>query len=84
VATPTPASTYYDADKAREEDDAIMAKYTKIETDIMLSHAWSKDGLGRDNHARVMKLAEALKMRGVVVWIDEEKMTGDVEDVMLM
>ncbi len=33
-----------------------------------LSHAWGKDGAGRDNHKRVSAINEMLKRRGVITW----------------
>lgn len=60
------------------------AKYNKRTHDIFLSHAWSMDSEGRNNHKRVRKLADALTKRGARVWIDEDQLTGDVAEVMLL
>jgi hypothetical protein len=40
------------------------------------SHTWREDTYGRDNHKRVMAIANAVKAQGINVWIDEEEMTG--------
>jgi hypothetical protein len=37
---------------------------------------WGYDEQGRNNHARVVQIAKALKARGLPVWIDEDEMTG--------
>ena len=40
------------------------------------THTWRKDTCGRDNHMRVVAIANAVKAQGINVWIDEEEMTG--------
>jgi hypothetical protein len=40
------------------------------------THTWRKDAYGRDNHKRVVAIANAVKAQGIDVWIDEEEMTG--------
>jgi hypothetical protein len=40
------------------------------------THDWGNDEQGRNNHARVVQIAKALKARGLPVWIDEDEMTG--------
>jgi len=42
--------------------------------DLFLSHNWGKDSLGRDNHARVLKLNEALKKARVKTWFDADQL----------
>lgn len=46
--------------------------------DIFLSHDWSIDQEGRNNHYRVAKINRMLKERGFVTWFDEDRMTGDI------
>ena len=43
-----------------------------------LTHDWGTDQEGRDNHARVARVAETLKLEGFSVWFDQEQMRGDV------
>lgn len=47
--------------------------------DVFLSHAWSTDEQGRCVHARAIALGEALRRRGVRVWLDEDCMGADVD-----
>ena len=46
--------------------------------DAFLAHDWGEDELGRNNHARVTKVNEALKQAGVVTWFDSDRMRGDI------
>jgi len=46
------------------------------------SHDWGKDQLGRDNHDRVVKIFRALADRGIVGWLDEKYMQGDIDEAM--
>ena len=46
--------------------------------DIFLTHDWSEDSQGRDNHRRVEQLNDLLKRRGARTWFDQERMRGDV------
>ena len=50
----------------------------------MLSHDWGKDELGRDNHKRVVKIADELAKMGLLVRIDKDEMPGpgDIIDKM--
>ena len=48
-----------------------------------LTHTWTSDGLGRNNHERVGRIYEALKNRGLVNWFDGEKMQDDVVQQMI-
>lgn len=43
---------------------------------LFLSHAWGRDALGRDNHARVRLLSRALNRHGVDTWLDEDRLLG--------
>lgn len=52
------------------------------EWDCFLSHNWGPDGLGRDNHQRVMRLCSELCKRGVRCWFDGTNMSGDVNQAM--
>jgi hypothetical protein len=47
-----------------------------------LTHDWGNDELSRNNHRRVVQVAQALKARGLPVWIDEDEMTGDIVEQM--
>ena len=46
--------------------------------DVFMSHNWGKDESGRDNHARVVKMAKHFESKGIKCWIDEKEMTGDI------
>ena len=43
-----------------------------------MTHDWGADELGRDNHARVQKVYEALVREGLEAWFDEKQMVGNV------
>ena len=43
------------------------------------SHDW---GVGSDNHARVARVVEGLRARGIDVWFDDTHMRGNVLDAM--
>jgi hypothetical protein len=47
-----------------------------------LSHDWGTDASGRDTHARVVGVAEVLKLAGLTTWLDEEQMRGNVNEKM--
>lgn len=47
-----------------------------------ITHDWGIDQYGRNNHKRVIQLANNLKERGLPVWIDEHEMTGDIVEQM--
>ena len=49
---------------------------------VFFSHDWGKDQLGRDNHDRVVKIFRALADLGIVGWLDEEYMKGDIDEAM--
>jgi CRP-like cAMP-binding protein len=44
-----------------------------------LTHDWGVDGSGRNNHARVSRINDMLKARGIVTWFDEERMEGNIQ-----
>jgi len=48
-------------------------------THVFLSHNW---GTGNANHTRVMRVNEELKKRGLVTWMDTERMEGSTLDAM--
>jgi hypothetical protein len=58
-------------------------KLLKWKTDVFLTHDWSIDELGRNNHDRVAAINNALKAMGIVTWFDSDRMTGDVVDQMV-
>jgi len=70
----------------RLASDAGRAAVTEAsaddEWDCFLSHNWGPDGLGRDNHQRVMRLCSELCKRGVRCWFDSTNMSGDVNQAM--
>ena len=45
---------------------------------IFLSHSWTNDQLGRDNHLRVCKLNERLSDYGLNTWIDINCLKGHI------
>ncbi|EOD41046.1 hypothetical protein EMIHUDRAFT_222110 [Emiliania huxleyi CCMP1516] len=47
-----------------------------------LTHSWVKDGKGRDTHARVSRINDHLKARGMVTWFDGDRMEGEIADKM--
>jgi hypothetical protein len=46
-------------------------------THVFLSHDWGIDG---NNHHRVKQVSEALKSRGLVTWIDEERLVNEIDE----
>lgn len=54
----------------------------EISFQAFLSHDWGTDASGRDTHARVVAVAEALKSAGLATWLDEEQMRGNVNEKM--
>lgn len=52
------------------------------QVDFFLSHNWGTDEVGRDNHARVQKVNDAIKNLAFTTWFDEEQMSGDTVDQM--
>ena len=51
-------------------------------TNVFLAHCWGKDGSGRDNHARVSRMNDKLKARGVTTWFDADRMVGNIQQQM--
>ena len=52
----------------------------KTENLIFLSHAWGKDCLDRDNHARCRELYIKMKESGYSLWFDEKNMKGNIDN----
>ncbi len=46
-------------------------------THVFLSHDWGIDG---NNHRRVRQVSEALKSRGLITWIDEERLVNEIDE----
>ena len=46
----------------------------KYEYDAFVSHAWAIDSMGRDNHKRVIAIADGLHKRGIKCWLDKNQM----------
>jgi flagellar biosynthesis GTPase FlhF len=51
-------------------------------THVFLTHNWSDDEDGRNNHDRVSRINKALQRRGFITWFDEEKMDGQIRQKM--
>jgi hypothetical protein len=51
-------------------------------THVFLTHNWSNDEDGRNNHDRVSRINKALQRRGFITWFDEEKMNGQIRQKM--
>jgi hypothetical protein len=49
---------------------------------VFLSHNWSTDNQGRDNHIRVTRINQGLQRRGFIPWFDEERMIDQVRQKM--
>lgn len=49
---------------------------------VFLTHNWSDDLHGRNNHTRVARVNQGLKKRGFITWFDEERMTGHIRQTM--
>jgi molecular chaperone DnaK (HSP70) len=49
---------------------------------VFLSHTWKLDESGRDNHARVTLLNEALKKRDIITWFDADRVKGTIRQTM--
>jgi len=61
----------------------IIAATTPIKYDAFLSHAWSKDDAGRDNHIRVCQLCQKLKSQhDLRVWLDDQQLSEDLTNEM--
>jgi hypothetical protein len=46
--------------------------------DVMITHDWSIDEFGRNNHDTNIMLNEALKARSFNTWFDQDRMEGDI------
>jgi hypothetical protein len=53
-----------------------------VQYDCFLSHDWSIDENGRNNHDRVRLVKNHLEQRGLRCWFDEERMAGNIIDRM--
>jgi len=47
-----------------------------------LTHDWGTDKRGRKNHDRVVRAFHGLIKRGILAWLDEERMEGNILDQM--
>ena len=47
-------------------------------THVFLTHNWSEDTQGRDNHLRASQVNDALKARGFITWFDSDRLIGDI------
>jgi hypothetical protein len=68
---------------AEQGIDAISEYFTSNERgnfDAFLTHNWGLDSLGRDNHDRVVKFKKhfGTKHNMDSLWLDEERMTGNI------
>ena len=48
-----------------------------------LTHNWSEDENGRNNHERVSRIHQGLKAKGLNMWFDSERMQGAIVDQMI-
>ena len=60
-------------DALRRHLTNIIRSVSLLQTDIFLAHAWAKDELGRDNHARAEELCRRLEGEGIKVWFDNDQ-----------
>jgi hypothetical protein len=74
----------YDDDDFQElaDEDGKISKAKIMEliakTDAFLTHDWSEDELGRNNHDRVARVNKSLKERGINTWFDSDRMQGNI------
>ena len=66
--------------KARAEEVRVAAGCEFL---AFLTHSWVKDALDRDTHARVSRVNDYLKARGMVTWFDGDRMEGEIVDQMV-
>ena len=59
-----------------------LISFVESATDVFLTHDWGVDETGRNNHARVSRVNQALQARGLRTWFDEESMKGDIQKLM--
>jgi hypothetical protein len=57
---------------------ATLGLGVKKQYHAFLTHDWGQDGSGRPNHERVSRINAMLKQRGIVTWMDEERMEGNI------
>lgn len=58
----------------KETKTANIAVEKNYKYDAFISHAWSKDSMGRDNHKRAIAIADGLRKRGIKCWLDKNQM----------
>lgn len=71
-----------DARNKKEKNKSEFNGDKEKRTHVFLTHNWSNDKKGRNNHERVSQINEALKSRGIVTWFDNDRMKGDIRDAM--
>eukprot|EP01040_Poterioochromonas_malhamensis_P027192 gene27192-biopygen3839 len=69
-------ATKDDPYRIRHEIGEIHGERGK-KTHVFLSHDWGIDG---NNHHRVKQVSDALKSRGLVTWIDEERLVNEIDE----
>jgi transposase len=67
---------------AKLKPSALPSLQRSLVTNVFLAHCWGKDGSGRDNHARVSRMNDKLKARGVITWFDADRMVGNSQPQM--
>ena len=70
--------------RMQENIDYRKRVVLKEKTNYFLSHAWGNDGLGRDNHHRVVSVGKLLMKAGFRVFLDEDNMTGEIKNTMAL
>jgi hypothetical protein len=69
-----------------KDDDGAVSKEAFFtickKTDVFLTHDWGTDEENRNNHERVSKINEALKIKGLVTWFDSDRMEGNIVKMM--
>ena len=68
--------------KTKATAKAVLAA-TGCEFHAFLTHSWVKDAMGRDTHARVSRINDYLKARGMATWFDGDRMEGEIVDQMV-
>ena len=58
-------------------DDVVVS--CDVMTRLFLSHAWKRDGTGRNTHARVKEVRDALHALHTKTWFDEDYMIDDMD-----
>ena len=59
-----------------------LQSYINTVNDVFITHNWSKDRGGRDNHLRVAKIVKRLQELGLKVWFDGEQMKDAIQQQM--